>query len=287
MNRIFQNFCQFKKFYILLLLYLDLGKKMFKKIVLNGFTGLIFSLGLNSDTISQEQYNFGIKLDKNTEITLEEKLEEYNIEFDIYKPNFKKNLENKYKINIKGDYTFSDFQLIEEIFEDYGEKWIKNLKISEIVVLPKEYLLYDLEKAKASGKTDKHDYLVGIAYRNNFRIIVKSKKDPFILFHELSHIHYNTIEKKNPEFNLKWEQINGGYINKDQFKNLREDVAELAEAILMIGYEYNEYDLFRILYKLPVFDGNFKALEKKITLLYENDFFPNQFHYGNLANNRK
>jgi len=260
---------------------------MLKKIVLNGLAGFIFSLGINNNVNAQEQYYYGLKLNENTQISLEQKLEEYDREFQTYKPNFKKDLETKYKVNIKGDYLFSDFQLIEEIFEDYGKDWIKNLGISEVIILPEKYILYDKEKVKSSGKIDKDDFLAGLSYRDNSKIIAKSNENPFILLHELSHSHYNIVEKKNLQFNFEWKLIDGGYINKYQFKNLREDIAELSEAILMIGYEDNEFDLFRILYKLPVFDGNFKALERKIKLLHENNFFPNHFHYGNLSNSRK
>lgn len=257
---------------------------MFKKTIINGLTGLIFSLGFNYNVISAEKYEYGIKLTENTEISLEKKLDEYDQEFKIYKPNFKRILENNTKINIKGDYSFFDYKLLEKVFEIYGEEWIKKLGLKDVVFLPEEYILYNKYREKMSGKIDVDYSVIGLAYENSSKIIVESRESPNVLFHELSHIYHLYIEKIHPEFNENWKNISGGYINKFQFESEREDIAELSEAIIMYGYEYGEYDLFRILYKLPVFDGNFKSISKKIKLLQIFGFLPKHFYYGELSN---
>ncbi len=133
-----------------------------KKLLLNFIAGTFFTFNFNPSIVLAEPGKYGIKTG-DIEKNLEEKLEEYNAEFFIYKPKFKSEFEKKYNIFLKGEYTFYDYKIVENVFNLYGKTWFNHIKLKNIIILSEESNLYDKKLNSISGKFDKKSIFVGLA----------------------------------------------------------------------------------------------------------------------------
>ena len=210
---------------------------------------------------------------------LQNLLKEYEKKDLEYESQLEKDFQEKYGVEILGKYTELDMGWVNMITSMYGENILKELGVERIIFIPmpeKVKTIKDFEKEArfVVGRTffDRKTILLvsgaSIGSWNTQKIFVN------VFLHELSHIiHFKAMEE-HTEFNTKWKQIKGGYLDSYQKENIYEDVAVVNERVLMIG-------VMSLLNKtkpsLQTIDHNPDALNRKIALLKEYNFFPKIF----------
>lgn len=172
-------------------------------------------------------------------------------------------------VNLVGEYTEKDITSIKSLLErTYGIGALKKYNIHTLVVLPKGTTM------KLQG-TSPYTACAGVRTRGFARrsgeIVMTTNEsmslNTSLFLHELSHhIHYN-VQREHPEFDQKWKTFVGGYSERYGMKNIMEDVATVAEAVSIAQLEGKD------LRSIKAVDGNQQALQAKIRLLFEYNFF--------------
>ena len=176
-------------------------------------------------------------------------------------------------VNLVGEYSESDITLAKDILErTYGYDILKKSGIHTLLVLPANTSL-------KYGGTRPYTACAGVRFSGFARgggelvinsssgILGKSRYTSTFLHEIAHHIHFK-VQRDHPEFNQKWEQIQGGYAAKYGMKNINEDIATV------IGEASLAHLKGKSLKTLRAVDGNQQALMAKINLLIEYGFFP-------------
>ena len=112
--------------------------------------------------------------------------------------------EQKYGINLFGDYTNDDLAKIESVLSAYGD--IGKLDVNHISVFPGKYKGRGTVKAQATH----HRTIL-----NNTIRLFSGYIDKAVIDHELAHFRHLSILKTNPGFNSEWLRACGKYNRYD------------------------------------------------------------------------
>jgi len=176
------------------------------------------------------------------------------------------------KINLLGDYTKQDLELVKIFYErTYGFNIREHSNTYSIYIIHPEMSLKYMGATEHKCASQKFK---GLSIDGRDIILTSSSNytDPIYFFstlaHEYAHQMHAYLSGKYPEFNKEWDSIQGGYARRYGTNNRNEDVATVVQAAVVAFLEGKD------VMTIKPWDGNVEAFHAKLRLLKEYKFLP-------------
>jgi|TARA_B100001971_G_C18243178_1_gene572308 hypothetical protein len=172
-------------------------------------------------------------------------------------------------IDVNGDYTIKDLELVKFFFErTYGFNVSKYAFTRYMTFLPPDA---ELKYIDAIENRCANQTFAGLSRSVQKQIFLMSSTEigqkQFLknLSHEFTHqIHFKA--GMFTDFNEQWDKIQGGYARRYGTNNIKEDVATVVEAAVVAFLEGKDVNTIK-----PI-DGNYEAFHAKLRLLKKYHF---------------